>query len=152
MPYFSSVSRNRLDSCHPDIHRVMSIAIDVYDFSILCGERDKEEQDRCFAEGLSQVQYPDSRHNTEPSLAVDVAPYPVRGPNDLDALIERLVENMAPMRQIMAAINRKIERVARFHRLAGLIQGIAIAEKVDLEWGGDFVNFKDLPHFQLKEM
>jgi peptidoglycan L-alanyl-D-glutamate endopeptidase CwlK len=46
------------------------------DFSIICGYRGKQEQSNAFAHGASKVQYPNSMHNQNPSLAVDIRPYP----------------------------------------------------------------------------
>jgi len=44
---------------------------------IICGVRSEEEQNNAFAKGNSKVKYPNSKHNTVPSLAVDVVPYEV---------------------------------------------------------------------------
>ena len=36
-----------------------------------------------------------------------------------------------------------------YYKLAGIIKAAADAEMVPLEWGGDWVKFKDGPHWQL---
>jgi len=36
-----------------------------------------------------------------------------------------------------------------YHRLAKIIKAAAVAERVSLEWGGDWRSFKDGPHWQL---
>lgn len=49
---------------------------EVADISLLCGFRDKLEQDAAFEAGTSQKKWPDGNHNKLPSKAVDFRPYP----------------------------------------------------------------------------
>ena len=49
---------------------------DVADISLLYGYRDREEQNTMFENGVSELRFPDSKHNHKPSLAVDMQPYP----------------------------------------------------------------------------
>ena len=74
---FSTSSRRRLDECHPDLQRLMEHVLIWQDITILCGHRGKEEQDKAFFSGYSKLRYPHSKHNTSPSVAVDVQPYGV---------------------------------------------------------------------------
>lgn len=128
MPQFSEQSWQALSTCHCDLKMVMQEAIKHYNFSVLEGHRGKERQERLVAEGKSQVHWPDSKHNSTPSLAVDVAPWPVDWQNE-----------------------------ARFYLLAGYILGIASQMGVELRWGGDWDQdgsitdneFDDLGHFEL---
>lgn len=48
-----------------------------YDITVLCGHRDQQDQDDAHTSGHSKVKWPSSKHNAVPSLAVDVAPYPL---------------------------------------------------------------------------
>jgi uncharacterized protein YcbK (DUF882 family) len=75
---FSKRSLEKLDTCHPDLIKLMMAAIDnsPIDFSIICGYRNKEAQNTAYRSGNSKVQYPFSKHNKMPSLAVDIQPYP----------------------------------------------------------------------------
>lgn len=50
---------------------------DYRDFSILEGHRGEAEQNKAYALGNSQKRWPQSMHNRTPSLAMDVAPYPI---------------------------------------------------------------------------
>ena len=120
MPGFGKRSRLKLDTCHPDLQEILREAIRIYDFSILCGSRNEEEQNELFDTGRSKVKYPHSKHNSDPSRAVDIAPYPIDW-NDKE----------------------------RFHELAGIIKAVAYDKGVELKWGGDFKNFFDGPHFEL---
>jgi peptidoglycan L-alanyl-D-glutamate endopeptidase CwlK len=127
MPKFSERSLERLNTCHPDLVKVMKAAIEKVDFTVLCGHRGKIEQDIAFREGNSKLKFPQSKHNKTPSLAVDIAPYPIDW-NDIQ----------------------------RFKDLAVVILDIAREEGVKLRWGGDWDNnpltknnFNDFPHYEL---
>ena len=129
MPEFSETSEQRLATCHPDLQQVLRAAIGGGpDFTVLCGHRCQEDQDRAVREGRSQVRWPHSKHNQDPALAVDIAPWPV----DWDD-------------------------ANRFRLLAGYVLGVADTLGVELRWGGDWdrdyseadEGFRDLPHFEL---
>lgn len=79
MPYYSQTSKNRLATCHTDLRVLFGHVIQNFDCTIVCGHRDKEAQDKAYAEGKSQLRYPRSKHNKIPSLAVDAAPYEATG-------------------------------------------------------------------------
>lgn len=81
-------SLERLSSCHDDLQLlILDVAqrVDagelftagIRDITVLCGQRGKAEQDAAFTRGTSKLQWPKSKHNQTPSLAVDIAPYPI---------------------------------------------------------------------------
>ena len=74
---YSKTSRKRLDSCHPELQRLFNSLIEDYDVSIICGHRSKAEQDKAVADGASKTRYPNSKHNSMPSLGIDAALYPI---------------------------------------------------------------------------
>ena len=76
MPSFGKTSRSKLETCAQEIQDVLNEAIKHYDFSVIDGHRDMERQNVYFNEGKSQVRWPNSRHNSYPSQAVDIIPYP----------------------------------------------------------------------------
>jgi len=125
---FGVKSQAQLDTCHPKLQEILNEAIKHIDFSVICGERTKAEQDRAYRSGMSSVQYPNSKHNTRPSLGVDVAPYPIRW-----------------------------DDTERFAHLVGIIKGIAIAKGINVRLGIDWDNdgdirdhsFMDYPHIEL---
>jgi peptidoglycan L-alanyl-D-glutamate endopeptidase CwlK len=90
------------------------------DVSIIDGHRGKERQNEAFKNGFSTLKYPDSKHNSNPSRAVDVAPYPIDWKD-----------------------------IERFEELALIIFEVANEMNVDIEWGGNWKNFPDVPHWQL---
>lgn len=119
MPRFSPQSLTAYDTLHPDLQRVCDAAIRVTDFSILCGHRDEVAQELAYLRGASKLHWPHSRHNTSPSSAMDLVPYPLDWDDSRS-----------------------------FHALAGVILTIAEQLGVGLVWGGNWA-MKDLPHYEL---
>lgn len=70
-------SRERLATCHPKLQALFNELIKDWDISIICGERSEEDQNAAVAAGNSKTVYPNSKHNTSPSIAVDAALYPI---------------------------------------------------------------------------
>lgn len=129
MPYhFGAASAERLYTCHEDLQRLMQEVIKLVDFSILCGHRGEEEQTAALNTGRSRVAYPNSKHNSLPSLAIDIAPYPV----DWDD-------------------------IKRFAHLQGVVRGVAHMMGINIRLGGDWDmdgditdhKFMDWPHIEL---
>jgi peptidoglycan L-alanyl-D-glutamate endopeptidase CwlK len=75
----STLSVALLGECHPDLQRLVRAYEKVAprDFSVACGYRNKVDQNAAYARGDSKLQWPHSKHNQSPSLAVDLWPYPV---------------------------------------------------------------------------
>ena len=121
MPKFGRRSRANLSTCDQQLQDLFNEVIKHVDCSVLEGHRDKE--------GQNKVRFPDGRHNSSPSCAVDVTPWPI---------------NWADR-----------ERQTLF---AGFCLGMANRMGVQIRWGGDWDNdfevndnrFDDFPHFELK--
>ncbi len=77
MPKFSAISLFRLQTCHQDLVTLFTEVVKTFDCSILEGYRTKEAQEAAFLAGKTKLHYPDGNHNKRPSMASDVAPYPV---------------------------------------------------------------------------
>ena len=130
MPRFGRRSRKNLETCHEDLQELFNEVIKFFDCTVIQGHRGKEEQNKYFDEGKSKVKYPNGRHNANPSNAVDVVPYPIDW-KDTD----------------------------RMYYFAGFVKGIAYKMGIPIRWGGDWndntevkdTNFKDLPHFELRD-
>jgi peptidoglycan L-alanyl-D-glutamate endopeptidase CwlK len=132
MPYFSERSKNNLSEVHDDLQRLMNRAIEQINFTIIEGRRSKKEQNQYYENGKSTLQYPHSKHNAMPSLAVDIAPYPI-----------------------------DFQERERFYFQVGHITGLAeemgIPIRVGMDWDGDYrlvphdddESFLDLPHIEL---
>lgn len=75
-PTYGARSSRVLTTLHPDLRRVFQTILSLgYDHSLIEGYRDQETQDFYYDTGRSKVRFPDGKHNTKPSLAVDVMPW-----------------------------------------------------------------------------
>jgi peptidoglycan L-alanyl-D-glutamate endopeptidase CwlK len=75
MGSFSSASIQKLKTCHKDLQVLFNEVGIAYDCTVVSGHRNKEDQEKAFAEGRSKLKYPQSKHNILPSMAVDVSPW-----------------------------------------------------------------------------
>jgi len=137
---FGKKSLANLEDCHDDLQAVMYEAIKYYDFSIICGYRNAVEQFELYKKGRELIgntwrvkntseivtfidgKTKKSKHNFYPSLAVDIVPYPIDW-NNID----------------------------RFKQLNKIIKDVSKKLKIKISWGGEWVTFKDYPHYELKE-
>ncbi len=135
MPKFSDESKQVLKDADPKLQDVFDKVIEYYDCKPLTSFRGEAEQNEAFASGMSQLKWPNSKHNTKPSKAVDVVPY------------------------FMQKAHIRWEDKMAFYHFAGFVKGMAAAMGVKLRWGGDWNNDQnlhdqtlyDLPHFELDE-
>lgn len=121
MPAFNERSLERLSTCHEDLRRVFNLVILEFDCSVLCGFRNREEQERALIEKKTKAPWPRSKHNHLPSLAIDVVPYPVNW-NDVHS----------------------------FKVLSQVVLRIAHECNVKIKWGGEWQELQDLPHYELE--
>lgn len=135
MPKFSAESLKQLSTCHPELQKLFNFVIEIVDCKVLEGYRNEADQEKAFAAGNSKLHYPNGKHNRVPSIAVDVAPYPVDWNN-----------------------------TARFFWFAGIVMGVAekMASEGEImhqiRYGGDWNRnyditdehgLRDLVHFEL---
>ena len=120
MPKFGKRSKRELETAHPDLQRIFNEVIKIYDCSVICGHRGKEDQDLAYRSGKSNAKWPKSNHNKNPARAVDCVPYPVDWSN-----------------------------INEFYRLAGVVKAVAFRLGIKIKWGGDFKGAWDKPHFEL---
>lgn len=118
------------ETCVPKLKEVFDIVLQLRDLSAIQGHRGKEEQNRYFEEGTSELKWPNGNHNSYPSEAVDVQPSPY--------VEETLREDLS--------------------YIAGLVIAVGHMLGYDIRWGGDWNengetsdnNFDDLFHFELR--
>jgi len=67
-------SLEKLDTCQPALQRLIKAVAEEIPLQVICGYRGQAEQDKAFAEKKSKLKFPQSKHNTTPSNAVDIAP------------------------------------------------------------------------------
>lgn len=135
MPVFSAQSVERLKTCHPELQVLFNEVIKTIDCAVIEGHRDKVAQDAAFAKGNSKLRWPNGKHNSSPSMAVDVAPYPI-----------------------------DYKDLQRWHYFAGFVLGTALQlrqqgiMRLGVRWGGDWdgdalmndEKFRDLFHYELR--
>lgn len=80
----NSTSQKKLATAHPDLQVLARKVSERFPIQVICGFRGKEEQDLAFKNKASKKQFPDSKHNQIPSLAIDCVPDPDRNPATLD--------------------------------------------------------------------
>lgn len=117
---FSERSLNNLKGVHPDLVRVVTLALykSPVDFGVTEGLRTVERQKQLVAEGKSQTM--NSRHIT--GHAIDVFAYPTSAGS----------WDMKYYKQIADAFAEASKELG-----------------IPVEWGGNWKTFKDGPHFQL---
>ena len=76
MARFGRRSRTRLATCDKQLQKLFNEVVKYFDCSVLVGFRGENEQNAAYSSGNSKIKWPDGKHNSKPSFAVDVAPYP----------------------------------------------------------------------------
>lgn len=121
MPSFSQSSKDKLNTCHPDLQKLFYAVIRERDCTVLEGARTLERQGQLVAEGKSQTL--NSRHIPHEdgySRAVDVMPYPIDW-NDKE----------------------------RMKEFAIFVYNTAMKLNIRVTWGGSWKTFFDGPHWEL---
>jgi len=135
MPKFGKQSQDILYQLHPDLQRLLNEAIKYVDIHLLCGFRGEKDQNEAYASGASEKQWPNSKHNRIPSLAVDLVPWYSETPH----------------------INWSDEE--GMYLLIGFLKGLSIAMGIKIRSGADWDNdystkdqkFHDIDHIELME-
>lgn len=138
MAKFGASSTRRLETAHPVLQMLFKRVVMFRDCSIVEGHRDRIKQDYYYRIGTSKVKWPHSKHNSEPSMAVDCVPYPEKwgSKEAFFDLRETILDEWTRMKE---------------HGLN---------ENFELRWGGDWDSdgdfedqtFNDLPHWELKQL
>lgn len=126
---------------HSDLKLLCDEVLKIHDCSIFQSYRDKETQNKYYANGTSKVKWPDSKHNTTPSDAVDLAPY-VPGQDSYD------MEHVLHFAGIVQAIAAKLYQEGLMSRR--LIWGGSWRVKTDAQFAFDQNRFFDGIHFELE--
>ncbi len=135
MRKWSNKSLRIRETLDPRLQGMVDELLLYMDVSLVSGHRGQPEQDALYyaTPQRSKVQYPDSKHNTYPSLAVDMQPYPYP--------------------------TTAVELWAALGYMAGLCWLIAQKHGFRIRWGGDWNRngsvtdngFDDLFHVEIYE-
>jgi peptidoglycan LD-endopeptidase CwlK len=123
MPKFSKKSLERLSECDERLQMIANELIKEMDVVVLCGHRNKADQNKAFDTGKSRVRWPNGKHNKKPSLAVDLAPYPIDWDN--------------------------IKGAGGFAEMCKRVEKIAKRLNIKIRLGRDFKGLVDMPHIEL---
>lgn len=120
---WGNTSKARLEQCDPRLQLICNELLKKcgFDLTITCGYRGKEEQEQMFKEGKSKAHFGQSKHNTMPSKAVDIVPYPVNW--DL--------------------------KDYRWGKMVALAYEIARKNNINIRSGAFFTGLADWPHIEL---
>jgi peptidoglycan L-alanyl-D-glutamate endopeptidase CwlK len=123
VPTFGERSQRNLANVHGDLVLLFGEVVKDYDCAVLSGYRTEAEQTALLEHDppRTTLPWPQSKHNRMPSLAVDVAPWPIDWSN-----------------------------ITRFCHFAGYVDRVAWELGVEVEWGGWWRRFPDYGHFQLR--
>lgn len=121
---------NKLPNAHLDLVRLVTEVGNTCDILVIETYRGKKAQDAAFKLGKSKLEWPKSKHNKKPSLAIDIAP----------------------------VTNGTIDwgNFKAFKDLAKVVLHTAESLDIKIRWGGDFNmngiaddKFVDMPHYEL---
>ena len=133
MPKFGTASTERLASADVRLQKLFNEVIKTFDCAILEGHRTEEKQNEYFKTGKSKLPWPQGKHCSDPSLAVDAAPF------------------------IQGKASYNTQHCLYF---AGYVMATAKAMGIDIRWGGDWdmdnesmtdQDFQDLLHYEIKD-
>lgn len=145
MPVYSNNSSAKLFTCDDRLQRVCEAVVRVWDNTVLYGFRDEAKQRELYSAGKSRVEWPKSKHNSYPSMAVDLAPYGVWGKNRPSIVWPQ------------KGTRTFLKDLAAWYYFSGFVLGVAEGMGISLRHGGDWnlnrqINdqmFDDLGHFEL---
>jgi len=147
MPTHSQGSLDNLNTCEYDLKRLFTAVVEDYDNTIMEGHRPEERQNALFDSDppRTKVRFPDGKHNSLPSKAVDSAPY-IKGRG-------------IPWPDKKNKPETYYKDLAQFYHYAGYVQGRAKEMGIGIRWGGDWdkdwdlndQTFDDLVHFELTD-
>jgi len=133
---FKNVYALRLATCHPELQRLFAAVNQIIPCHPIVGFRTEADQNKAFDEKKSKLRWPRSKHNTMPSMAVDV------------------VVDSAPE---TPGVDIDWKNTPACYFFAGIVIAEARRLGIRIRWGGDWDSdmnlkdnsFNDLVHFEL---
>ena len=131
MPRFGKSSKENREFLCKDLKRLVDEVIKYYDFSIICGHRDRTEQEKAYKNGTSKAHFGQSAHNYNPSFAFDFTPYP------------------CPTKQVKGTIQIDSDS-PEWQKAVCIFKNEANKQGIEITCGADFKTLKDLMHIEIK--
>jgi hypothetical protein len=128
----NNTSKRKLATAHSDLQLLAHAVDKVFPIQVICGERNKIEQEKAVISGASKLNYPNSKHNINPSKgrfkshAIDCVPDPDNNPATLDW------GDIESFEQMCLVFEQKADELG-----------------IPIRLGRDF-KFKDYPHIELR--
>lgn len=137
---FGAGSMKQRATLHPELVVILdhALAAGIIDFAIIEGHRGRAAQNAAADRGLSQVRWPKGKHNQLPSMAADLAPYPIDWSS-----ASKATERFVLLAGVVLATAVRLYRDGRVRHL--------------VRWGGDWnrdgdtrdESFRDYGHVEL---
>ena len=149
MNTLSTNSNTNLSQCADLIQIIVRKVLKRVDIGVTCGHRGEKEQNLQYAEGDSFLKFPDSKHNSVPSKAVDLVIYHPE--------FKYLWGNSDAITAIAHSKSIAISTVWRWYymqyaRLDTLMQLEAEHLGIKLVWGGKWQHTDDLLDNKLEDL
>ena len=130
---FSRTSEKRLMYLHPNLQKffIELLRISPYDFSISQGVRIAEEQNKLYQQG-----------RTVPGKVItNCDGYKIKSKHQIKS------DGFGYAGDIAILVDGKVTWEEKYYKEIARA-GRVLMQKYNIEWGGDWKNFKDLPHFE----
>ena len=130
---FSRTSEKRLMYLHPNLQKffIELLRISPYDFSISQGVRIAEEQNKLYQQG-----------RTVPGKVItNCDGYKIKSKHQIKS------DGFGYAGDIAILVDGKVTWEEKYYKEVART-GRVLMQKYNIEWGGDWKNFKDLPHFE----
>lgn len=154
MPSFGNSSSRKLATVETILQELCSRVVEYFDITIIVGHRNEADQTKAFNAGASTKPWPQSKHNSYPSMAVDIAPWPIpEGWGNLEGQTPRardldwkervkFYEMVAVVRFAWQQLINDFPEIGEEYQL-----------RLGADWDGDGdyrdQTFDDLPHIEL---
>lgn len=134
------MSANKLKTVHNDLQTIVYDLSNIMPIKVITGFRSEKEQNEAYAQKKSKLKWPESKHNSQPSDAVDIAPL-------------EYVSKKGVLRPVETIDWNDIRRMSY---MAGRFIEIGRRYNIAIRWGGDWDmdtelkdnSFNDLVHFE----
>lgn len=139
-PSYGARSTKVLNTLHPDLQKVFSTVLSLgYDHALIEGHRNEGDQNFYYDTGKSKVRFPDGKHNTIPSMAVDTMPWFTTRPH-IDWKHSPSIAHFAGVVRGVAAMLYNMGEIKHLVRWGG-------------DWDKDYdvreKQWDDTPHYEL---